>query len=126
MKKVHIAVATLAGVLLGSVGTLALKARKTPPGYFIGEVFEVTNQEQFNTYAAGVPKTIEKYGGHYVVRGGKTLSMEGEPPKRIIVTAFDSVADAEKWYKSPEYSAIKPIRQRSANSRAFLVEGVAQ
>jgi uncharacterized protein (DUF1330 family) len=103
-----------------------LKAQKSQVGYYIAEVFEMSNQDQFNTYAAGVPKTIEKYGGHYLVRGGKTESLEGEQPKRIVVIAFNSMADAEKWYNSPEYSAIRSIRLHSAKSRGFIVEGVAQ
>jgi len=48
-----------------------------------------------------------------------------EPPKRIVIVTFDSVEAARKWYDSPEYSAIKPIRQRSAKARGFIVEGVA-
>jgi len=126
MNKIYAAAAAIAGIAIGSLGTQLLRAQKSPVGYFIAEVSEVTNQDQFNTYAAGVPKTIERYGGHYLVRGGKTESLEGEQPKRIVVIAFNSAADAEKWYNSPEYSAIRPIRLRSAKSRGFIVEGVEQ
>ena len=121
-----IALALVAGTALGAFGARALLAQKPPTGYYIAEVFDVTNQDGFNTYAAGVPATIAKYGGRYLVRGGKTQSLEGEPPTRIIVTAFDSAEAARKWYDSPEYSAIKPIRQRSAKARGFIVEGVSQ
>jgi uncharacterized protein (DUF1330 family) len=31
---------------------------------------------------------------------------------------------ARAWYDSPAYEAIKPIRQSSAKTRAFIVEGV--
>jgi uncharacterized protein (DUF1330 family) len=121
-----VALAVLAGIALGAFASRALMAQKPPTGYYIAEVFDVTNQDDFNTYAAGVPATIAKYGGKYIVRGGKTESLEGEPPKRIIVMTFDSAEAARKWYESPEYSAIKPIRQRSAKARGFIVEGVAQ
>jgi uncharacterized protein (DUF1330 family) len=94
-----------------------------PAGYFIGEVLDVTNQADFSTYAAGATETVAKYGGRYLVRGGKTETLEGEPPGRIIVLAFDSVEAVREWYTSPEYSAIKPIRQRSSSGRAFIVEG---
>jgi uncharacterized protein (DUF1330 family) len=60
------------------------------------------------------------------VRGGKTEALEGEPPKRIIVIAFKSMADAQRWYASPEYSAIRPIRQRTAKARGFIVEGLGE
>lgn len=126
MNKIYTAAAALAGIALGSLGTQMLKGQKSPAGYYIAEVFEVSNQDQFNTYAAGVPQTIEKYGGRYLVRGGKTESLEGEQAKRIVVIAFNSMADAQRWYNSPEYSAIRPIRQRAAKSRGFIAEGVAQ
>jgi uncharacterized protein (DUF1330 family) len=121
-----IALAVVAGAVLGAFGARTLMAQKPPTGYYIAEVFDVTNQDEFNTYAAGVPATIAKYGGRYLVRGGKTQSLEGEPPKRIIVMTFESAEAARKWYDSPEYSAIKPIRQRSAKARGFIVEGVPQ
>jgi uncharacterized protein (DUF1330 family) len=53
-------------------------AQKPPTGYYIAEVFDVTNQDDFNTYAAGAPATIARYGGKYLVRGGKTQSLEGQ------------------------------------------------
>jgi len=126
MNKVYTVAAAIAGIAIGSLGTLALKAQKPPVGYYIAEVFSISNQDQFDKYAAGVPKTIEKYGGHYLVRGGKTQALEGEEPKRIVVIAFNSAADAQRWYNSPEYSAIRPIRQGAAKSRGFVVEGVVQ
>ena len=93
-----ITLAVLAGAVLGAFGAGTLMAQKPPTGYYIAEVFDVTNQDDFNTYAAGVPATIAKYGGRYLVRGGKTQSLEGEPPKRIIVMTFDSAEAARKWY----------------------------
>jgi uncharacterized protein (DUF1330 family) len=121
-----VVVALLTGIALGSLGMQTLRAQKSPSAFYIAEVFEVSNPDQFNIYAAGVPATVEKYGGHYLVRGGKTEALEGEPPKRIIVTAFKSMTDAQKWYASPEYSALRPIRQRSAKARGFIVEGVGE
>jgi uncharacterized protein (DUF1330 family) len=53
-------------------------------------------------------------------------TLEGEPPKGgIVLIAFDSAEKAREWYDSPAYAAIRPIRQSAANSRIFIVEGVA-
>ena len=119
-------VAMVAGIGLGSLGAHALKAQTSPSALYIAEVSEVSNLDEFNRYAAGVPTTVAKYGGRYLARGGKTQTVEGEAPARIVVTAFPSMADAQKWYASPEYSALKPIRQRSAKTRSFIVEGLGQ
>ena len=124
-RRMSVAVVMLIGVVLGSLGTHALSAQKPPSALYIAEV-DVQNVDEFNSYAAGVPPTIEKYGGRYLVRGGKSDVVEGQPPKRIVVTMFKSMADARKWYDSPEYSALRPIRQRSAQTRSFIVETVGE
>ncbi len=116
----------LAGVAIGAAADKGLNAQTSPPAYYLAEVFEVTNPDEFKTYAAGVAATVEKYGGRILVRGGKADALEGDPPKRIIVFAFKSMADAHKWYDSPEYSAIRPIRQHSAKARNFIVEGLPE
>jgi uncharacterized protein (DUF1330 family) len=61
----------------------------------------------------------------YLVIGGKTQSLEGEPPETIVVIAFDSAEKARDWYDSSAYEAIRPIRRDSAKSRVFIAEGVA-
>lgn len=118
--------ALLAGLAIGAGAINGLNAQSSPPAYYFAEVFEVSNPDTYKTYASGVPGTVEKYGGRILVRGGKADQLEGDPPKRIVVIAFKSMADAHKWYDSPEYSAIRPIRQRWAKSRNFIVEGAPE
>ena len=100
-----------------------MESVKPTIGYFFAEI-DVADPEEYKKYLAGVPATIAQYGGRYVVRGGNGVALDGPGPKRIVVVAFDSVAAAQRWFNSPEYSALKPIRERSATSRAFIVEGV--
>jgi uncharacterized protein (DUF1330 family) len=66
------------------------------------------------------------YGGRYIVRGGNTESLEGEPPKRIAISTWKSMEDAKRYYQSPKYSEIIGIRHRACKSRVFLVEGLVQ
>jgi uncharacterized protein (DUF1330 family) len=121
-----LALAMLAGFSIGIAGAWAIHAQqvKTLPAYLIGEV-EVTDPTAIEKYGEKVPETLAPFNHHYLVRGGKTQSLEGEPPKTIVVIAFDSVDKAREWYQSPAYEAIKPIRQASAKSRIFIAEGVA-
>jgi uncharacterized protein (DUF1330 family) len=72
-----------------------------------------------------VPETVASFNGHYIVRGGKIQAVEGEAPKRIVVIASESAEKAHASEYSPACAAIKPIRQSSAKSRIFIVEGVA-
>jgi uncharacterized protein (DUF1330 family) len=118
--------AVLVGASIGAAGATVIHARqvKVLPGYVIAEV-DVTDPATFQKYADKAPGTIAASNGHYVIRGGKTLSIEGEPPKRFVVIAFDSMEKAKAWEDSPAYDAIKPIRHSSAKSRVFIAEGVA-
>ena len=127
MKSNHkLAVAVVTGISLGVAGTHAIRAQpvKTPPGYVIAEV-DVTDPEAFKKYAEKVPPTVAAFDGHYLVRGGKVQAVDGEAPKRITVIAFESAEKAHAWEYSPAYEAIKPMRQSSAKSRIFIVEGIA-
>ncbi|MGO9269541.1 MAG: DUF1330 domain-containing protein [Terriglobia bacterium] len=127
MKTNHkLAVAVLAGVSIGVAGAEAIHAQqaKTPPAYVIAEV-DVTDPTNMQKYAEKVPETLAPFKHQYLVRGGKTQALEGEPPKRIVVIAFDSAEQARGWYDSPAYEAIKPVRQSSAKTRLFIVEGIA-
>ena len=49
-----------------------------PPAFFIAEV-EVIDPEEFKLYASRVAETAARYGGRYIVRGGKTESARRRP-----------------------------------------------
>jgi uncharacterized protein (DUF1330 family) len=116
----------LVGALIGAAGTMVIHAQqaKVAPGYVVAEV-DITDPATFKQYADKAPGTIAQYGGHYVIRNGKNTSIEGDAPKRFVVIQFESVEKAKAWEDSPEYTAIKPIRHKSAKSRVFIIEGAA-
>jgi uncharacterized protein (DUF1330 family) len=118
--------AALVGVSIGAVCARVIQAQqvKLAPGYFIAEV-EVTDPAMAQKYGEKVPATLAPFNHHYVVRGGKTQSLEGEPPKHIVIIAFDSVEKAREWYDSPAYQTVKPLRLSAATSRVFIAEGIA-
>ena len=123
--RVKVTLAAIAGVVLGAAAVPVVRARqaKEPPGYFIAEV-EVTDPIGMKKYGEEIPETLAPFDHHYVVRGGRPQALEGEPPKGIVMIAFDSRAKAKEWYDSPAYRAIIPLRQSAAKTRIYLVEGV--
>jgi len=95
------------------------------PAYFIAEL-DTTNQARMDPYRAAVPATIAQYGGRYLTRGGATELIEGGPePKRIVILEFADKAAVKRWYNSPEYKKILPMRLDNSTGRAFIVEGVS-
>jgi uncharacterized protein (DUF1330 family) len=93
------------------------------PAYFVVEL-ETTNPTGMEPYRTAVPGTIAQYGGRYLARGGATELIEGGPePKRIVILEFADTAALKRWYNSPEYQKILPLRLANSTGRAFIVEG---
>ena len=116
---------TIAAILVTAAGSSYLRAATgEPKGYVIAEI-TVTDPEAYKQYAAGVPPILTKFGGKYLVRGGKAIGIEGSAPGgRIVVIEFDSLAAAFSFEESPEYQALAPLRRKAAQSRVFLAEGI--
>src|SRR5262249_13087751 len=69
--------------------------------------------------------SVEKYGGKYIVRGGKTEVLEGDwQPKRIVVLEFESAQRAKEWLNCEEYREPRKMRHRTARTNMILVEGM--
>lgn len=92
--------------------------------YVIAEV-DVTDPKTYDEYRKLVPEIVQKYGGRFAVRGGAVESKEGGwNPARVVVLEFPTMEQARKWYHSPEYAPALALRQKAANTRLILVEGV--
>ena len=61
----------LSGAAIGALAVHALHAQTKPPGYLIAEV-EVTDAATYKTYIDGTNPVAAKYGGKFIVRGGRT------------------------------------------------------
>jgi uncharacterized protein (DUF1330 family) len=55
---------------------------------------------------------------------GAMEALEGELPHGVVVLQFPTVEDAKDWYNSPAYQAAVPHRQKGADYRAFIVQGL--
>jgi uncharacterized protein (DUF1330 family) len=86
-------------------------------------VHDPVTYERYRTLA---PPSIAAYGGRYVVRGGRTETLEGSwQPVRLVILEFASAERARAWWDSPEYAAAKALRQSAANTEMLLVEGLS-
>lgn len=76
-------------------------------------------------YAEEVPKTIEKYGGRYLVRAGKFEVLEGDwNPEILVVLEFPSMRALKRWYNSEEYRQILPLALKSTTRDLVAVNGL--
>jgi uncharacterized protein (DUF1330 family) len=92
-------------------------------GYIIARV-EVSDWERYREYMKATPEVIARYGGKFIVRGGETIALEGEPERRrLVVIEFSSLARAKEFYHSPEYARVKALRFGAAVGQFLAVEG---
>src|SRR6266487_3270251 len=86
------------------------------------DILDPAGYEEYKNLAGA---TVEKYGGKYIVRGGKTEVLEGDwQPKRIVVLQFESMRRAREWLNCEEYREPRKMRHRTAKTKMILVEGV--
>ena len=91
--------------------------------YAIAEI-DVVDPAAYEDYRKQVLAVVTRYGGKFIVRGGKIDPKEGGwTPKRIVVVEFPSLAQAQKWYDSPEYAPLIKLRQKASKGKLILVEG---
>ena len=120
------AVTLLVGIAIGAWGVPALMAQTAAhPAYLVAEV-HVTDPAGFTDYLKQLPATMASYHVKTLARGLPD-AREGTPPEgQVVILAFDSLRDANRWYESPEYQKIIPIRQKAAATRLYIVDGLAQ
>jgi uncharacterized protein (DUF1330 family) len=93
------------------------------PAYVIADV-QVTDPAGYEPYRPLAGASIARFGGRFVVRGGKADLFEGAPvPERIVVIEFPDAETARRWYHSDEYQQAMKIRQANSTARVILVEG---
>lgn len=85
------------------------------------EIFDI---EPYMQFMQRVKPIIEKWGGHYLARGGEFRVYEGDyEPRRLVLLEFPSMEVLEQFYQSDEYQTLKPLRDQCSHSRLVAVSG---
>jgi uncharacterized protein (DUF1330 family) len=85
---------------------------------------KVTDPKQYEDYKRLAQLAIARYGGRYLARGGETIVLEGTwQPNRIVVIEFPDLAQARKFYDSPEYRSARAARASAAQMNMVCVAG---
>lgn len=92
--------------------------------YVIARV-QVTDPEQYAEYTSRTPAVIESFGGRFLARGGRTVTIEGpEAEARIVVLEFDTLGQAVACFSSDAYNEARQFRSGAAEMQLLAVEGV--
>lgn len=91
--------------------------------YLIVEV-ETTDEALMAEYRKHTPGLVAKFGGKFIVRGGRCRTLEGGwTPQRIVVLEFPDYASAERFYESPDYKPVLDMRLKAGKCKAILIDG---
>lgn len=84
---------------------------------------EVLDADLYHEYARQVGEIVSQHGGKYVIRSEEISPFSGDwHPERILVVRFPSREACDACFGSPEYAAIRQLRESSTRSRAVVVE----
>ena len=121
-----LALTLLAGAAVGAAAIQALHAQAKPPVYAIIKVNEITDADAYKavTQRPTAATAASAQGARYIARGGKITPLDGTPPQRFVIIAFESVEKAKAWNDSPDQKAIIAIRNKAAKARSFIVDGL--
>ena len=94
--------------------------------YFMLVDVDIHNIDEYKKYLEKVKPMVEKFGGKYLIKGGKIDAKETDlwKPKRIVLVKFPNKSSALKLYNSEEYRALKHLRLNNASSNILFIEGV--
>ncbi len=115
----------VAGIAIGAAAIQGLHAQAKPPAYVVVPILQITDAETFKKIGPIAGPATAAAGGHYIIRADKMTQLDGTPPARLVVIAFDSVEKAQAWANSAAIKEVNALRAKSTKSLSFIVEGVA-
>ena len=119
-----VAMSVFAGVALGAAAIQGLHAQAKPKAYVISELetLDPAAQAVFTPLAQAAQKAAG--GRPFITGGGKVVGLEGAPPpKRVVINEFDSLDQAEAYYKSKAWNDLAPQRDKAIKTiRRYAVE----
>jgi uncharacterized protein (DUF1330 family) len=113
----------LLGAALGAAAVNGLHAQgKTPGAYAILDISEVVDAAAMKSIVAKASASVKAGGGEYLARTDKITALNGVPPKRVVILAFDSTDAAKAWYNSPAQQEINAMAEKALKQRWYVVD----
>ena len=93
--------------------------------YFVGQL-RTSGWGWYKEYKATTEEIVAKYGGKYLIKGGKSQRLEGDRalPSAFVVIEFPDETSAKGFYEDPDYAPMIELRQSSGvETESAIVEG---
>jgi uncharacterized protein (DUF1330 family) len=124
-----VGLAMLTGAGIGAAAVNTLHAQNKGPGaYAVVDISEITDANIFRQQLLpkASPAQLATFGGRYVIRAENVAALDGAPPQRFVVIAFDNMEKARAWNAAPAQQEVEALRKKSTKSREFLVNGFSE
>jgi uncharacterized protein (DUF1330 family) len=95
------------------------------PAYMIVEA-RIADLDRFRPYAEANPALVARFGGRYLAIRTATEALEGDwNGAKVVVSVWPDMDAARRYWHSPEYAALKRMREGTGTFRVILVDGLA-
>ena len=92
-------------------------------GYVVCVYKSISSEEKLKEYAVKARAAVEKYQGKFLVRGGRSITNEGDYSPRTVVIEFTTYNQANLFYNSNEYQEAHDILKGHAVRHHQTIEG---
>jgi uncharacterized protein (DUF1330 family) len=122
---IGLAGAVVGALVVGALANGALRAQTKPLAYVVIDISETKDAEAYiKAVSAAEPNATTSAGGRFLVRTNRPVALDGTPPNRFVIIAFDTDEKAKAWYGSQAIKEVNAVRLKTTTSRAFMVEGL--
>ncbi|WP_122574550.1 DUF1330 domain-containing protein [Pseudomonas viridiflava] len=84
--------------------------------------YDIKDEANFQAYMDAAGPLAPKFGGKVIIFDVKAKAVEGQPRSVIAVAEFPSLADAQRFYNSPEYTEARKLRIASTLGTVIMTE----
>ena len=91
---------------------------------YLVALVKITSPDGWPEYRERVPQLVAEFGGRYLIRGGMVEVLEGSyDGRRLMVLEFPSMEAIRSFWNSPQYAAMKKLREGSGDLDVWAVPG---
>ncbi len=124
MKKVIISALAALAMTVSHAAFAQEATGAAPRAYMIGS-YDIKDQAVFQQYLKAAAPLVSQYGGRVIVYNPNVTAIEGSARSVIAIAEFPSLADAQRYYNSPEYTAARQFFTNSTEGWRIITEGAS-
>jgi uncharacterized protein (DUF1330 family) len=91
-------------------------------GYWVVRV-DVHDPDAYKKYVAANGPALAKFDARFLVRAGRSETLEGSSCSRNVVIEFPSFEAALACWHSPEYQEVLKLRRDASTADLLVIEG---